>query len=414
MTILIINNYFAEDDFWKARGIVDRLKGLGRDDCKILHFTKISEKTIPSDLEAIILSGSPGNLSKEDDLQKFKAEIDLVSDSDVPVLGICFGHHIIARAFGSGIKRGTWVKEFPKVKVIEKDDIFVCWRSDQEISLCQHHKEYVESTPAEFANLAESETCKIEAMKHNSRPIYGVQAHIERANGKNPDGLKILQNFLSNVVDKTNAKQTMSRWDEEEFRKKVEECEQKYGITNCIYSQCIKEISDLSLDKLDRTNEIRIVRPFLLTWGTMGRVLGYEGVNAVCSKVRSLGQKIEPLRKENLLSFNLFDSRDLIVGLFNRFSTTEFKSKKGRTRKAGSTASSKILHFTCPDLFVMWDSGIREKYGKSKGDGKEYFEFLITTQTLMLRLETTINSLRREYGKKPTRIIDQYNWMKTH
>lgn len=414
MTILIINNYFDQSDYWKAQAIADRLKGLRRHDCKILHYDKISKKTIQPSLEAIILSGSPGYLSKEEDRQKFKTEIDLVSDLDIPVLGICFGHQLIGKAFGSEIKCNKRVKGFRKAEVIEKDDIFAHLESGQKIGLFQNHREHVESIPAGFSNLAKSKTCKIEAMKHNSRPIYGVQAHIERANGKNPDGLRILQNFLSNVVDKVKARQTISQIEEEELKKKVEESEQNYGITDCVYSNCIQEISNLGLDKLGKDHETRIFRPFLLTWGTMGRVLGYEGVSAVCSRIRSLSHKIEPLRKANLLTANLFDSRDPIVELFNHFCATEFKSKKGRIGKVCSTASSKILHLTCPDFFVMWDSAIREEYGKSKGDGKEYFEFLLTMQTLMLRLETTINYLREKYGRKPTRIIDQFNWMSAH
>jgi GMP synthase (glutamine-hydrolysing) len=414
MTILIINNYFDESDCWKAQAIVDRLKGLGKHDCKILHHEKISKKTIRPNLEAIILSGSLGYLSKKEDCQKFKTEIDLVSDLDIPVLGICFGHHVIGKAFGSEIKRDKRVKGFKKVEVIDKDDIFAHVKNGQKIDLLQNHRENVESIPADFSELAKSKTCKIEAMKHNTRPIYGVQAHVERANGKNPDGLRVLQNFLSNVVDKAEARLTMSQIEEEEFKKRVEESEQKYGISDCIYSNCIQEISNLGLDKLGEDHEIRIFRPFLFTWGKMGRVLGEEGVSAICGRIRSLSHRIEPLRKANLLSVNLFDSRDHIVELFNCFCTTEFKSKKGRIRKVCPTASSKILHLTCPDFFVMWDSAIRKKYGKSKCDGKEYFEFLLTMQTLMLRFETTINYLKEKYGRKATRIIDQFNWMSTH
>jgi hypothetical protein len=59
----------------------------------------------------------------------------------------------------------------------------------------------------------------------------------------------------------------------------------------------------------------------------------------------------------------------------------------------------------------MWDTAIRAAYGKSKGDGKEYFEFLLIMQTLILVFETTINSLTKKYGMKPTRVIDQFNWM---
>ena len=299
MTILIINNYYAEKDFWKAQGIADRLSGLGRDDYKVVHFTKISEKTTTPRVEAIILSGSTGNLSKKN-LLEFKAEEDVIRNSNIPVLGVCFGHQLIARTFGSEIGSDEWVKGFKKVKIIQEDDIFASWKACEEISLCHYHQEFVKRIPADFTNLAESETCKIEAMKHKARPIYGVQAHIERAKGKNPDGLKILQNFLVNVVEKPKPKQMTLQCAEEGLKQKVEESEQKYGISDCIYDKCLQEMENLTLAKLSKDHEIRIFRPFLLTWGTMGRHLGYEGVSAIFNEVRSLSQKIEPLRYENL------------------------------------------------------------------------------------------------------------------
>jgi len=106
--------------------------------------------------------------------------------------------------------------------------------------------------------------------------------------------------------------------------------------------------------------------------------------------------------------------RDIVVELFDSLRETGFKGKKGRTKQVGPTATSKILHLICPDLFVMWDSDIRRQYRKFEGDGKEYFEFLLTIQTLMLRLEPTITALREKNQKKPTRIIDQFNWMNAH
>jgi anthranilate/para-aminobenzoate synthase component II len=42
----------------------------------------------------------------------------------------------------------------------------------------------------------------IEAIRHERRHIYGVQAQIERASCENHDGWQILKNFISDVVVK--------------------------------------------------------------------------------------------------------------------------------------------------------------------------------------------------------------------
>ena len=80
------------------------------------------------------------------------------------------------------------------------DEIFSSWETGTEIIVCQSHRDCLANVPDGFVWLAESESCKIEAMKHESKPIYGVQAHIERASDQNPDGWQILRNFISNVI----------------------------------------------------------------------------------------------------------------------------------------------------------------------------------------------------------------------
>lgn len=43
---------------------------------------------------------------------------------------------------------------------------------------------------------------------------------------------------------------------------------EKYaGISDCVYEKCAEEFNRIKLNQLDREHEIRILRPFLLTWG---------------------------------------------------------------------------------------------------------------------------------------------------
>ena len=146
---------------------------------------------------------------------------------------------------------------------------------------------------------------------------------------------------------------TTKPYDADEFKKKVEESEKKYGITDCIYNQCLQEISRLEIDKIDENHEIRIFRPFLLTWGTMGRVLGYQGVTVICREIKGLSDEIEPLRRKGLSKIDLKEVKNLTIKLFDGISGIGFSSKKGKAKKVGPTAASKILHLICPDLFVL-------------------------------------------------------------
>ncbi|MGF3573673.1 MAG: hypothetical protein ACQXXG_09695 [Candidatus Bathyarchaeia archaeon] len=198
----------------------------------------------------------------------------------------------------------------------------------------------------------------------------------------------------------------------EEFRKNVENLIEKYGIVDCIYRQCLEEFSKLEIGQLREEHQTRIIEPFLLTWGRMGRVLGHEGVKAICKKLVALREKIEPVRCKNILSEDINSLRNLIIDLYDDIRKTPFLSKKGKQKEVGPTAASKVLHLTCPDLFVMWDTAIRNKgYGKYNGDGKDYYEFLCEMKDIAKALENTIRELQQRYGERVTRLLDQYNWM---
>jgi len=199
----------------------------------------------------------------------------------------------------------------------------------------------------------------------------------------------------------------------EEFRKTVEEAEEKYGITDCLYRQCIEEFSRLDISQLNEAHQVRIIEPFLLTWGRMTRVLGYLGVEAICQKLRALDASIEPLRSKSFLSEDFDSLKKPIVELYDDIRKTSFRNAKGDLKQVGPVAASKILHLACPDLFIMWDTNIRNRgYKKYYGDGEEYHEFLVEMRSIWKALENTISDLQVRHGNKVTRILDQYNWMK--
>lgn len=200
MTILVINNYYKRKNLSKVDQIAHALRYVGKSKHEIWSFSEINEKKIPDDVEAIILSGSSASLQNQDHASIYRAEIELIKQVEVPVLGICFGHQLIGKAFGSQIRAlPRFIRGFRIVKILEPNEIFSSWKKGNEIILSQSHRDRLTDLPDGFFRLAKSESCKIEAMKHERKPIYGVQAHIERGSDKKPDGWQILQNFIACV-----------------------------------------------------------------------------------------------------------------------------------------------------------------------------------------------------------------------
>lgn len=87
MTIVIVNNYFKKENLGKAAQIAHSLRKVGKSKHEIWVFSEISEKKIQNDVEAVVLSGSAARLQNQDHASMYTAEIELVTQVEVPVLG---------------------------------------------------------------------------------------------------------------------------------------------------------------------------------------------------------------------------------------------------------------------------------------------------------------------------------------
>lgn len=90
----------------------------------------------------------------------------------------------------------------------------------------------------------------------------------------------------------------------------------------------------------------------------------------------------------------------------------------------GKTAVSKIMHLALPNLFVMWDKKISERYNCKRTEDC-YLEFLenmqIEAKNLLEQFKKknhlenisdseAQNRFEEKYRKKLTKLIDEYNW----
>ena len=142
--------------------------------------------------DAVVLSGSPNLISKNEYLPHY---VEFLRQLRLPTLGICFGHQLLARAFGARVvDGGTFIEGFSSIRVVEKEPLFT--GLPDEISVMESHREYVvaeDLTRAGFDLMAQSETAGVEAMHHVERPLFGVQFHPERSL---ENGEQIVGNFL--------------------------------------------------------------------------------------------------------------------------------------------------------------------------------------------------------------------------
>ncbi|MEK6982032.1 MAG: GMP synthase subunit A [Candidatus Micrarchaeota archaeon] len=157
--------------------------------------TSYSEvKTKIESCDKIILSGGPSSVYLDKNglageiLEKIKKK-----ELTKPILGICYGHQLIAYIFGGKVEKGKSA-EYGITKITTDQEVELFIGCAKEFDAWASHFDEVKELPKDFVSLAHSEQCACESMKHKKEKIYSVQFHPEVWHTK--EGEKILKNFL--------------------------------------------------------------------------------------------------------------------------------------------------------------------------------------------------------------------------
>ena len=144
------------------------------------------------EFSALVVSGSQkmvGNNEAEPGLLGFLA------GASRPLLGICYGHQVLARAFGCLVTKDGHKHLGDEDMILKKADrlfsgfpgVFKMRESHEEIVLRDRDLEKT------FLVLAHNASGRVEAIVHRQHPLYGVQFHPEKSGDL---GIKLLVNFL--------------------------------------------------------------------------------------------------------------------------------------------------------------------------------------------------------------------------
>jgi GMP synthase (glutamine-hydrolysing) len=149
--------------------------------------------------EGIILSGGPASTYAPGAPKLNEKLLDL----GVPVLGICYGMQALTRKLGGVVKRGV-VREYGRaaLEIVKDDALFKGWErkgkaADNNCQVWMSHGDRVEAIGRDFVTLASSADCEFGAVRHKTRPIWGVQFHPEVHH--TPLGVKLLSNFVFDI-----------------------------------------------------------------------------------------------------------------------------------------------------------------------------------------------------------------------
>ena len=210
--------YEAGDGDFKLKR---RLEALSGEPCLVIHLSQASP-ALMADLRprALLLSGC-GTWFRDFDVREFWGLEDVVRGcTDLPTLAFCGSHQLLGFIFNHGLRTLSRVEDEPMralrpdeadlspgahaglfteygfhpVNKVADDPLFA--ELPDPMVVRESHQCEVKTLPPEFVLLATNENCRIQAMRHRTRLLYGTQFHPEAFAEPYLHGQTVLRNFF--------------------------------------------------------------------------------------------------------------------------------------------------------------------------------------------------------------------------
>ena len=178
--IIVINNY------GQTCHLIHRAVRDLDQEVELMKNTSSIDDILEKKPDGLILSGGP-TLERAGNCSTYVKELDL------PILGICLGHQVMAKTCGGAVRTGAAGGYAAiEIEIIEENDILK--GLGPKTNVWASHADEVSMLPPDFIRLARSQICEVEAMKHTTKPLYGVQWHPEVSHTEK--GNELLMNFF--------------------------------------------------------------------------------------------------------------------------------------------------------------------------------------------------------------------------
>jgi GMP synthase (glutamine-hydrolysing) len=136
----------------------------------------------------IVLSGGPSSV-----YEAGAPGVDAgVFDLGIPVLGVCYGLHLITQLFGGKVESSA-IREYGRANLELAEPSKILTATVNDSTVWMSHGDHVRTVPPDFTITATSGPL-IAAIEHATKPIFGLQFHLEVAQTEH--GGHMLEQFI--------------------------------------------------------------------------------------------------------------------------------------------------------------------------------------------------------------------------
>jgi GMP synthase-like glutamine amidotransferase len=220
--------YYAQGPAGRNKARLEQASG---ERCLIVPYREFDLKLVRNlQPSAIVMSGFGGHFQSRK-VKWFLGIDEVLHAAEVPILCICGSHQVLGFSYNKNLHRVKQLRDEPMRRIGPTEDFPRRARGDPRYDLsgffvadgffpiarikpdplfrglpkrmilrCSHYCE-VKKLPPSFELLATSAHCRIEAMRHRDKPLYGTQFHPEAYDAPFFHGRTVLQNFARIVQD---------------------------------------------------------------------------------------------------------------------------------------------------------------------------------------------------------------------
>ena len=161
---------------------------------EIVNFNQAKKIKKSFFIKGIILSGGPLTITKNNSLDLPRHILNF----NKPILGICYGHQILAKKLGGKVKISK-TREFGYAQIQSNQKCLLTknFFKNKKNSVWMSHQDVVTKIPKGFKKVASTQNSKFAIISNEKKKFYGVQFHPQVSHTEN--GKVILKNFIIDI-----------------------------------------------------------------------------------------------------------------------------------------------------------------------------------------------------------------------